>query len=208
MKLHYFYFALLILIFVSSCKKQKDVTIDKTNTLGGKTFTPMTVGSYWIYDVSIIDSLNITFIMFDSTYIESDTMLNGEIYYVFKSSSSPIYVQFLRDSAKYLVDEKGQKFFHPVNINDTLYKNVLTNYNNDTINFTYRIIRIPPGPTHCIAGVFNTLDAESTRYIPFLNIKTKSHYFYTPDIGLVLRQDFPIFGKTTTYNLVRYHIEQ
>jgi len=102
----------------------------------------------------------------------------------------------------------GQKFFNPDNFNDTLFKSVFINFNNDTVNLTYRIMRMPPGPTPCIAGVYNALDAEMTRYLPFLKLETKSHYFYAPSIGLILREDFPILGKIRTYNLVRYNIEK
>ena len=201
-------YLLLILILVTTfaCKKQKDVTIDKS---GLESFLPMAVGNYWIYDISNIDTLgNATFISFDSTYIDSDTILNGNTYYVYKSSSSPFYKQLLRDSANFLVDETGQRYFNPVNFTDTLYKNLIPGFNNDTLNFTYRIMRKPDGPIICIAGQFNALDAEMTRYLPFLNIKLKSHYFYSPGIGLILRQDFPIFNNVRTYNLVRYHIAE
>jgi hypothetical protein len=200
-----FLFGLIAILFTSACKKQEEITIDKG---GLASFTPMSVGSYWIYDVSNVDSTGqATFISYDSTYIVSDTILNGNTYFVYNSSSSPFFIQMLRDSAMYLVDENGQKFFHPENFVDTLYKNVIPGFNNDTINFTYRLMRKPNKPTLCIAGTFNTLDAEVTRYLPFFNLTSKSHYHYTPGIGLVLRQDFPIFGNVRTYNLVRYHIE-
>lgn len=206
MKTNYLALFILVFIFAISCKKQKDVTIDK---IGAESYTPLSVGSYWIYDVSNIDTLgNATFLMIDSTYIESDTVLNGETYSVFRSSSSAFYQQLLRDSASYLVDEMGQKFFHPANFTDTLFKNIFVNFNNDTISLTYRIMRVPPGPASCIAGSFDALDAETTRELPLLNIETKSHYLYASGVGLVLRQDFPVFGKVRTYNLVRYHIEK
>ncbi len=201
-------YILSLIVFIStiSCKKQEEVTIYK---IGLETFTPMSVGSYWVYDVSTVDTLgNATFVSYDSTYIESDTNINGDIYYVFKSSSSLIYKQFLRDSAMYLVDETGQKFFNPMNFTDTLYKNVIPSLNNDTLNFTYRLMRMPDKPTICMAGTFNTLDAEMTRYLPFLNLTSKSHYFYAKGVGLVLRQDFPIYGNVRTYNLIRYNIEK
>ncbi len=205
MKNFYLLLISLTMLFAFSCKKQKDVTIDKSD----ETFTPMSIGSYWVYDVSNIDTLgNSTFIRFDSTYIDSDTILNGKLYFVFKSSSSAFFTQFLRDSARFLVDESGQRFFHPENFTDTLYKNFVPGFNNDTLSFTYRIMRRISGTISCVAGDYNALDAEMTRYLPFFNMKVKSHNYYAKGVGLILRQDFPVFGKIRTYNLLRFHIEK
>lgn len=204
-----FFASSLLLLFIS-CTKQEDVTIDKLNG-GGETesFTPMKVGNYWVYDVSWVDSMGmVEFIEMDSTYIAGDTMLNGNMYSIFKTSSSFIYTQYLRDSAQYLVDETGQKFFSPTNFSDKLYETAFVNGSGDTTSYTYRKMIIPLGPTHCLVGSFDALDAEMTRYLPFVNRTSKAHALYAPGVGLVFRQDFPLFsGKSKTYNLHHYHLE-
>jgi hypothetical protein len=203
------YISIILIVVLFSCKKQEDVTIDKFKEESGD-FLPLSVGNYWIYEVTNVDTNgNSTFVNIDSTYIVGDTNIRNEIYYIFKSSTSIFYTQYLRDSMHYIVDEKGEKFFSPLRQQDTLFSNLVKNINGDTISFTYRIMREPPFPIKCVLGEFRALDAEVNRYFSFVNILDKSHAFYAPRIGLILRQDFFSFaGKRNEYSLIRYNVKQ
>jgi len=202
------YISVILLFALFSCEKQEDVTIDKLEEEGGD-FLPLSVGNYWIYEVTNVDTNgNSTFVNIDSTYIVGDTNISNEIYYIFKSSTSLFYTQYLRDSMHYIVDETGEKFFSPLYQQDTLFSNLVENINGDTISFTYRIMREPSSPIKCVLGEFRALDAEVNRYFSFVNRLDKSHAFYAPRIGLILRQDFYSFaGKRNEYSLIRYNVK-
>jgi len=197
----------VILFTLFSCSKQEDVTINKLEEEVGN-FFPLNVGNYWIYQVSQLDTNgNSTFQKIDSTYIVGDTAINNNVYYIFKSSTSLFYTQFLRDSSGYIVDEMGQKFLYQMMTDDTLYTNLIKTFNGDTLSFTYRMMRKPPSLITCVLGDFIALDAEMTRYLPFTGRTDIGHYFYSSSIGLILRQDFFTFtGKRTEYSLIRYKI--
>ncbi len=200
---------IVLLVALYSCEKQKDVTIDKILEEGAGNFAPMAVGNYWVYDVSWIDSLgNVDFLNWDSTYISGDTSLNGNVYYIYKTSSSALFIQLLRDSASYIVDESGEVFFSSTNFTDKLFEDAFINGSGDTTIYTYRKMFKPPGPTPCMAGVFDALDAEMFRTFTFSGKKMDAHAFYAPGVGLIMRSDFPLFsGKRKVYNLHHYHIE-
>lgn len=201
--------SLVLLVALYSCEKQKDVTIDKILEEGAGNFVPMAIGNYWVYDVSWIDSLgNVDFLNWDSTYIAGDTSLNGNVYYVYKSSSSALFIQFLRDSASYLVDESGEVFFSSTNFTDKLFEDAFINGSGDTTIYTFRKMFKPPGPTQCMAGVFDALDAEMIRTFTFSGKQMDAHAFYAPGVGLIMRRDLPLFsGKRKVYNLHHYHVE-
>ena len=190
-----------------SCAKQDDVTINKLEEEAGN-FLPLSVGNYWIYEVSQVDTNgNSTFQKIDSTYIKGDTNINNNIYYILKSSTSLFYIQFLRDSSGYIVDEKGQRFLYQMITEDTLYRNLIKSINEDTLSFTYRIMVKPQGSIECVMGNYIALDAEMTRYLPFSGRTDKGHYYYSSNIGMILRQDyFNFLGKRTEYSLIRYMI--
>jgi hypothetical protein len=208
---NHWYRVLLFGVFICSlfaCQKQKDVSINKLEE-NGAGFLPLAVGNYWIYDVSIIDSINPpVFVSWDSTYIERDTLIGENLYYVFKSSSAFSFQQLLRDSSSFIVDEKGEVFLAPTNFTDTLSSTAVLNINGDTISFTFRKMFKPNGPTSCFAGFYNALDARVTRILPFVQRRSYAHYYYAPYVGLILRQDFPLLsGKSTYYNLHHYHVQ-
>jgi len=197
----------IILLSVSACKKQDDITIDKLEEEIGD-FLPLSVGNYWIYEVNDVDTNgNSTFVNIDSTYIVGDTNINSQIYYIFKSSTSLIYTQYLRDSMHFIIDEKGEKFFSPNSFQDTLNTKLVKTINGDTLSFIYRIMRVPPMLIKCVAGEYKALDAETVRLLPFLYKVDVSHAFYAPKVGLILRQDFYSFtGVRKEYSLMRYKI--
>jgi len=201
---------LIIIILITtlgSCSKQEDVTINKLEEEDGN-FLPLSVGNYWIYEVSQVDTNgNSTFQKIDSTYIDSDTIINNNIYFVIKSSASINYIQFLRDSSGYIVDDNGQKYLYQRLIDDTLYTNLLKSFLGDTLSFTYRKMSKPPTKIYCGLGYLTALDAEVTRYLAYTKTTAYAHYYYSSNIGLIRRQDYFSFtGKRTEYSLIRYMI--
>ena len=187
-----------------SCKKQEDVTIDKIDN-GEISFAPMAIGKYWIYEVNNVDADGlITFVGIDSTYIEGTKVIGKNTYFEYRSSSSISYKMYLRDSASYLVDDKGEKFFYHKFDNDTLL-NKKTESSGYVINHTYRVIHLLDEKIDCVAGSYPAVEAQYTVSFPLLGTEYTSHYYYSAGIGLILRSDAPnLSGDRKTYSLIRW----
>jgi hypothetical protein len=102
----------------------------------------------------------------------------------------------------------GERIFTPDLLPWPIFEDATTNFNGDTTVYLYRQMHLPNEPTICNAGIYSTLDAELTRYLPFANTTTKAHNYYAPWIGPVLRTEFPfINGRYKEFNLLRYHVQ-
>ncbi len=194
---------IIVLAINFSCKKQEDVTLDKIAN-GEVSFSPMEVGNYWIYSVYTIDQTGIpAFTRYDSTYIVGTKEINGNTFYEYRSNSSATYVQYLRDSMSYLVDDSGEKFFHP-STSDTL-KNDKIEIFGFVISHTYRVMHTPSEYIECDAGAFKAMEARLTTSLPLLNTKTVASRYYSANIGLIKREDAPeLTGNQTIYSLLRW----
>lgn len=201
------FIALVIIVFTIGCKKQEDVSIDKIEA-GEVNFSPMQIGNYWIYEVSTVDKdSNFTFKSIDSTFIAGIKAINGNEYYEYRSSSSAGFVQYLRDSSGYLVDEKGEKFMIANNFTDSLVSETVKLFGN-IFSKTYRLMYKPSSAITTKAGAFDAVEARFTEEYPLVGYSYVAHAYYAPNIGLILRQDKPnASGKFTVYNLLRYQVE-
>ncbi len=198
----------LIIAIVSvnySCKKQEDVSIDKVEE-GEVSFSPMSVGNYWVYEVYSVDKQgNATYNSMDSTYISKTTTVNGNSYFEYRTSSSVAFKQLLRDSSNYLVDDKGEKFFHPTT-KDTL-KNEKVEFGGTVFSHTYRLMHIPNKKISCAAGDFDALESRLTAVYPILNTENISSNYYSAGIGLIRIETAPgINGDYKLYSLKRWHL--
>ncbi|RLD44352.1 MAG: hypothetical protein DRI86_07660 [Bacteroidetes bacterium] len=202
----------IILLFVSifiiginySCEKQEDKSIDKILE-GEVSYSPKEVGNYWIYDIIAMDNNgNYTYLGIDSTYIIGTTEINENTYYEYRSASNSNFTQYLRDSAAYLVDEKGERFFYHKNDADTIEDNIVIT-SGDTISHTYRIIYHLKDDVKCSAGSFPAIEARNIRQLPLINRSDIGYDFYTIDIGIILRISMPDNnGNRVAYSLVRW----
>jgi len=188
-----------------SCKKQEDVSIDKVEE-GEVSFSPMSVGNYWVYEVYSVDKQgNTTYSGMDSTYISKTTTVNGNSYFEYRTSSSVAFKQLLRDSSNYLVDDKGEKFFHP-STKDTLKNDKLVVAGN-LLSHTYRLMHIPNKKISCAAGDFDALESRLTVVYPFFSTENNSSNYYSAGIGLIRIETSPsVNGDYKLYSLKRWHI--
>jgi len=200
----YIFILSIIMISVFSCKKQEDLSIDKVDA-GEVSFSPMEVGNYWIYEVSSMDKNgNFTFVEIDSTYIVGTKDFNGNTYYEYNSSTSPNFKQYLRDSAAYLVDEKGEKFFYHKNNADTIEDQKIEAFGY-LISHIYRVIYFHDELVSCVAGDFPAIEARYTIAFPLLSTETTSYNFYALDIGLILRADAAdVNGNRNVFSMMRW----
>ncbi|MCK5846182.1 MAG: hypothetical protein KAG84_02000 [Bacteroidales bacterium] len=198
-------FTTILIIGISfSCKKQEDLSIDKIEN-GEISFSPMEVGNYWIYEVGEYDKDGkYNYLDIDSIYISTTKDINGNTYFEYLSSYNSSYKEYLRDSAGYLINETGEKFFYHKNHNDTI-ENEIIEVAGVIISQNYRVIYIHDTEITCLAGSFPAIEARSTIYLPLLDIKLVSYYFYSANIGVIIRVDTPdLLGATKVFNLMRW----
>ena len=186
MKKIIFVFFLSISIF--SCRK--DTAVPEAVNNGGTVtpvvpFVPLTVGSFWVYDFYTIDTLgNDTYNNSDTVKIIKDSIINGNIFAVFKGSyeqKCDNCFEFRRDSSGYLLDERSFILFSATNFTDTLEK--LMFGSNGWIFFKMNhkdsIISVP-------AGNLPTYEYERVLYDPIFSPKAQHcSTFYSYGIGVI-----------------------
>jgi hypothetical protein len=176
------------------------------------TYTPMTVGSYWIYtQYETIPGIGeVSTGVVDSTFIASDTLINNVLYYVFRSSLTYGWLSVLRDSSGYLVNPLGARLFHDGNAGELLHERVSLNNMGDTIYYEKRIMEQAPNQIQVPAGSFEVMNAALYQYFPkAVNTPTqlKSNNYYAHNVGLIYRNYFS-FGRALNFQLLRYHIAE
>jgi hypothetical protein len=131
-------------IAIYSCKKEKDVPapLPPASTTYAD-YSNLKTGNYWIYERFNLDTTGGTYTslnVFDSTYVEKDTVANGNTYfkvmqinYPISNDYAPVY---LRDSLSYIVDITGQVQFSSQNFTDTFYTNYIM-ANPDTVCYIF-----------------------------------------------------------------------
>jgi len=158
----HFTIALLLTVTLVSCQKDKPIVPILTSTTQDSTtnYTPMTTGSYWVYDWYVVDSSgNATlYNKRDSIYIIGDTVIGSHTYAVQEWTwfGGSLHRQFLRDSIGYLINETGRIFYSATNYTDTLY--LWNSFSGETtgylkMNDINEMVTVP-------AGTFTTSNAE------------------------------------------------
>lgn len=115
------------MVFAVSCKKTTEEIVPTAKS----DYFQLKAGNYWIYEGYQIDSTGVATStgLFDSAYIEKDTMIGGNRY--FKLIEAPFvfsslkFTIFLRDSSGYLVEKSGRVLASDFNFSDTLYFDTL-----------------------------------------------------------------------------------
>jgi hypothetical protein len=217
MKKNLFLLSLLTLsIMTYSCKKDKDKETTPT-TVTYPNYSQLKVGNYWIYQEFAIDSLGNASpqAVYDSCYIEKDTLINGQIY--FKMYKPPVYIYsyryiFLRDSLHYIITKSGDKIFSSQDFETIFNSGYQILPPSDTISRYEMKMTNKNMTTITPAGTFLTSDYQETYYMyPNYsqggNIRYK-HTRYAENIGIVT-EPLLYFVSNPNYTerrLVRYHL--
>lgn len=199
----------LALIAFSACKKEKTTMLSTTST---KDYYPMSVGSYWIYERTQIDTNGVetpTLQPNDSVYVSRDTVINGETYAVFVGAMwwSPMQESYMRDSAGYILSSSGS-------VLDLTNLYGILDFQHDSAHMwnvtTY--VEHPSDPITVPAGTFSVLDR--VRRVDFLDpnyywdSSRYMHDYYAKGVGLVREIAFYYLASwCESRRLLRYHIE-
>ena len=214
-----FLFISLLIVIMYSCKKDNDTEhTSPTSFMIYPNYSSLKVGNYWIYQEFDIDTNGIATPknIFDSCYVEKDTILNGKTYKKIvkpKPYSTTQYGFSLeRDSLHYIVNSVGQILFSSRDFSSII--NIRYNMATSTDTLC-QIIRQMVDKNLSIttpAGTFTTSDAKETffmfpNFIQWGNHRTK-HTRYSENIGVVV-ETLPFYLSDPNYverRLLRYHL--
>lgn len=196
------------LFFFASCKKEKT----EENTPVTPNYYQLKTGNYWVYEKHLIDSTGADSLMtgLDSMIIAGDSIISGNVYYVFKGKMFPkpvtqdSIVCLLRDSSGYLVDEHGSILFSTTNYTDTLnsqtYPGIFHAWS--MMKHVETAITVP-------AGVFQVEDMETTIILLYPSTMGTRylHNYFANGTGPIFKSYYYISSnRRTELRLLRYHL--
>jgi hypothetical protein len=210
---NYFSFALLLLICSAACKKDNVVPAPANEPVPAPAPNgfPLTIGSYWIYENTMIDTNNVETINAsnpsDSCYIKDDTIFGGKTYLVFVGNiTNENAIFFRRDSLGFMVDQYGTIFYSKTDLINTLRTVSVPGFYDG-----YYKMAGPMTSVSVPAGGFSCYDYQGVFVMPSSYAWSNprfSHSYYANGVGLVRETAF--FYSSPDYiarRLLRYHIE-
>lgn len=201
---------LSICVLVYSCKKDTESTETPT-PVTYTSYSNLKIGNYWVYERLNHDSVGGMYTqlnLFDSSYVEKDTVINGNTYYKLMQINYPYtndYVAgYLRDSLNFTVTSAGNIVFAAQNFADTFYTHYFVQPVADTICYNFLKMADDNLSTTVPAGVFITKNYKTT-YVMWPHNATGGilrfiDCRYAKDIGLVA-QTLPFFALPLNYTL-------
>ena len=201
-----FVFLSMILLF-TYCKS--DIVEPTSSQEKVTDYFPSSVGNYWIYKVYWADS-TLNFVdhnEIDSMFVQKDSVVNGNLYKVVKSSFLNETV-LMRDSLNYLVTHSGKKLL-TLNKSDEILSQESYTLNELTIILSFKMKNIdstcivPSGNYLCkyVIGLQKSSSSKS-------NYKErKVFYAYSKGLGRISRRlTFLISNEYLEERLLRYNI--
>ena len=209
------YISVAILAF-ASCKKEDEVQPKPTVPQASKSYMPLEVGNYWVYETNNVDEFGVkTYMGQDSISISKDTTINGNKFYIMEGTflgSSAAIRTILKDSAGYLVDPTGIFHLSSYNFQDTIYRNVELGGIKDTLYTVVGHMEKVPNPIQVPAGIFQDVIVNKHTYTfihPSFSRGSRSTYtYYSNKIGKI--KGVKWFAKqpsTIETELIRYHVK-
>lgn len=198
----------------TSCKKESTPEPVNNNVIVYPDFSMLDTGNYWIYQRFLIDSIGneTPQSIYDSCYIEKDTLINGKTYYKYYDPYlSSMSSKCLRDSLHYVIDSSGDIVLSTSDFSTVLSVHYST-VSSDTVCRIERKMEDKNQSVQTGAGTFTTINAKITYYmypgwdyagsVRYRNIR------YAEGIGKVT-ETLPFFVSSPNYTerrLVRYHV--
>lgn len=218
-------FLLLAFLFLYSCQETEFSNSNNTSD-----YLPMSIGNYWVYQQFIknLDGTEEATQIFDSTYIKSDTIINGKRYFKFvtngiypESETRSSYSNSLRrDSSGCLVvlslelnnNPNPYVIFSEYNYTDTLYKGIFKSNMDTLYTITIRMEKMQQSLSVPV-GNFEVLNAKQTvignQMFTFYPEPRYNNRYYAKKIGEVAysRHNFNS-PDDFLYKLIRYSIKE
>lgn len=203
------------LIFLVTCQQESEDLFAEyyLESVPVSSYFPMEKGNYWIYEVSVCDSLgkNCKSAMFDTVFIIKDTTINSNEFYVIEGKHfGKTFRKFLRDSAQFIVNEMGEVQLTNAVFNETLKIDLFTTQLNDTLYYSETYAEDDDSVVKTSVDSYRCL-ALTTRIISKYNkqqIKLNTYDFYARNTGLVEETGIIINNmKNVKRELIEYEIK-
>jgi hypothetical protein len=210
----------LIVGFIFSCKKEEitEPIVVVQNTTSYPNFSKFNIGSYWVYQQYIIDTLGneTPTNIYDSCFVETDTVVNGVTYGVINKpntvniTNQPRIRHLTRDSLHYIIGLGGQILFSSEDFQSIFD----SHYNVIGVDTIYQVITRMVNKDVSVntpTGLFITSDYVQEYYYlhyPTFDNPRVMHTKYAKNVGVVI-ETIPFFTTNPNYTerrLVRYHI--
>ena len=212
---------LIVAIFILSCKKEKKATTPQDQPVSYPDYTVLKPGNYWIYQDFQIneDGTEMSFDIYDSSYVEKDTVIDNLTYHKLISSGNDY---FLRDSLSYLLEFlfNGQRkiLFSSQDFTDTLELayNINGTYPFDTTSKSILKMTDKDVEYNTPAGNFYTCNAQYTLLFYHVyqnhhnNVLRKLNTRYAKNIGKISETISARLDSPVVYiekRLLRYHLQ-
>lgn len=205
------------------------VACSKEQLEGNTNAYPLKVGDYWVYQKFSIQPNGRTTLLpeFDSTFIVKDTIFGGETYrvlqqYNFDASRRLLnsYRALLRDSAGFVVDERGNQFYFPESRLDILKYDTIRVWQNGMKELAYLTYSFENRDTSIStpAGLFKCLNLRTKfQFLSPFSFDCRgctpqgihySHSFYAKGVGKVREVGFADYKDPNLYGkqLLRYRV--
>lgn len=201
----------ILLIFIFSCKKESVVPSCESQNI--RSYFPMEVGSYWVYQWYKVDSSGTEELQVgktDTVTIVKDTLIGNSWFKKIQEKNSfitaPVVIKYRRDSLGFLVDPQNDIFFSSSNFIDTL--RIASNSN---FKIIYQM-DIPTTPIETTAGIFDCLNfqGEVTPFVPVDWSTQLINIYYSRGIGKVHENSFFFSSAEVSQfhrRLIEYHLE-
>ena len=205
-------FILAIALF--SCKKKPETILVVTPPAAASAYVyyPMKVGNYWVYTWAQGDTNNVPLggqNVTDSVYVQKDTIINGNTYFVLVDAISSMFGGIFRDSSGYMVDVYGRIQFSTSNFTDVLKTDSIFTPSLVEVN-QWKMLNDVAISTP--AGNFNAIQFKGfITYCSFfpLNPKFYRASSYAKQIGLIQTHSYYQNNPDAIVNvqLIRYHVQ-
>lgn len=204
----------LAVVLIASCKKDQDAE----PLPPAPNYTPLSVGSYWIYENYSIspDGNETSTNRIDSVVVTHDTLINGKTYAVIEGNGFIVPTPWrvlgvFRDSSDCMVDQFGGVHFSSENFTDTLGWRTEIMPSGDTLFTAYWMMYKEPLPVTVPAGSFSALSYRATIYTfsPGSSLPNPRYQgdTYAAGVGKILESAVFIGGGgRLERRLLRYHI--
>ena len=209
----------VVIICFCSCHKDDETVNSKVTT---SSYLPMAVGNYWVYQ-EYYSQGNAPFVassIIDSTCISKDTIINGKTFYRFDSFQIDTHLatplsfkssDFYADSAKYLINSKGEILFSEDNFTDILLRRSDV-IQEDTITWITgkmeklgQTVTVPAGTFNDVLNLKGTVNCNP-KFTAIANPRYVNKYF-AKNVGEILHSYIYVGGGgTIERRLIRYKI--
>ncbi|MBI3519773.1 MAG: hypothetical protein HY062_10505 [Bacteroidetes bacterium] len=186
-------------------------------------YSNLKTGNYWIYQRFQIDGTgNETALpIIDSCYIEKDSVINGSTYYKYVSPrfgwfedptvSTPMGIEFLRDSLSYIINWGGQVKFSSQDFTTVFISGYMSSANDTTCRYVFKMedknvsITTPSG-----TYITSSFNENYYMYPGFDQGGTfrQRHLRYAENVGKITESGPVYAGLPTQWErrLIRYHL--